>query len=288
MNYYPHHIGDFNNATRHLTRVERSIYRDLIDLYYDTEQPLSLDVQWLARKILARSAEESAAVQQVLSEFFDETASGWYHDRCEVEIAEYRKTISSKSAAGKASAAKREAERLERLANLNGVPTTDEHVLNGCSTGIQLTSNQEPEPVTNKEPPPTGVGSAVGGEIAEKLAKAFGQYGIAADPADLKIIALAEQGIAPATVLAACHEAKQAKGDKPIRLNYALGILTRYAEEASSLRTTGATVSGLPAPPKPILPVEVQCPSLAGAKGVKPAGMGSLKSLIKHREQEVQ
>ena len=30
MNYYPHHIGDFDYATRHLTRVERSIYRVLI------------------------------------------------------------------------------------------------------------------------------------------------------------------------------------------------------------------------------------------------------------------
>ena len=29
MNFYQHHIGDFNNATRHLTRLERSIYRDL-------------------------------------------------------------------------------------------------------------------------------------------------------------------------------------------------------------------------------------------------------------------
>ena len=39
MNYYQHHIGDFNNATRHLSLVERAIYRDLLDMYYDTEQP---------------------------------------------------------------------------------------------------------------------------------------------------------------------------------------------------------------------------------------------------------
>jgi len=47
MNYYPHHIGDFNSATRHLTRIERSVYRDLIELYYDTEAPLSRDVDKL-------------------------------------------------------------------------------------------------------------------------------------------------------------------------------------------------------------------------------------------------
>ena len=55
MNYYQHHIGDFNNATRHLTRVERSLYRDLIELYYDTEKYLTDDVDWLERKMMART-----------------------------------------------------------------------------------------------------------------------------------------------------------------------------------------------------------------------------------------
>jgi len=32
MNYFPLHIGDFNSATRHLSRLERSIYLDLIML----------------------------------------------------------------------------------------------------------------------------------------------------------------------------------------------------------------------------------------------------------------
>ena len=51
MHYYSHNIGDFNNSTRHLTRVERSLYRDLIELYYDSEQPLqSVDRAKLARK----------------------------------------------------------------------------------------------------------------------------------------------------------------------------------------------------------------------------------------------
>ena len=54
MKHYPHHIGDFDKATRHLTRIERSVYRDLIDLYYDTEQRLTLDVAALCRRIIAR------------------------------------------------------------------------------------------------------------------------------------------------------------------------------------------------------------------------------------------
>lgn len=55
MNHYPHHIGDFNNATRHLTFVERALYRELLDLYYDTEQPLNPDFNKLARRVLATS-----------------------------------------------------------------------------------------------------------------------------------------------------------------------------------------------------------------------------------------
>ncbi|TDY23593.1 uncharacterized protein YdaU (DUF1376 family) [Paraburkholderia sp. BL6665CI2N2] len=90
MNYYPHHIGDFDRATRHLTRIERSVYRDLIEVYYDTEQQLTLDVNALCRKVIARSEDEREAVNQILAEFFTKTAVGWHHSRCEKEIAVYR------------------------------------------------------------------------------------------------------------------------------------------------------------------------------------------------------
>ena len=59
MHYYSHNIGDFNNSTRHLTRVERSLYRDLIELYYDTEKPLdSMSFDRLAKRVLAKTEEE--------------------------------------------------------------------------------------------------------------------------------------------------------------------------------------------------------------------------------------
>jgi uncharacterized protein YdaU (DUF1376 family) len=79
VNYYQHHIGDFNNATRHLTRVERSLYRDLIELYYDTEKPLNNDIVWLERKMIARSEEESNALLIVLNEFFSLEDDGYHN-----------------------------------------------------------------------------------------------------------------------------------------------------------------------------------------------------------------
>lgn len=142
MKHYPHHIGDFDKATRHLTRIERSVYRDLLDLYYDTEKPLTLDIEALCRRIVARSNEESTAVQQVLNEFFTETPTGWYHDRCEEEIAAYHANTSQKALAGKASA---EAKRRKRQQALNGESTSVEHPLNSVATEAQRNStNHQP------------------------------------------------------------------------------------------------------------------------------------------------
>lgn len=151
MNYYSHHIGDFDRATRHLTRIERSVYLDLMFVYYDTEQPLTSDVAALCRKIVARSEEEKAAVLAVLDEFFTVTPVGWYHDRCEEELDAYRKSNTQKSIAGKASAAAR-AQRREQAINGNSttvpttVPTPVERLSNGTPTNQEpRTNNQEPE-----------------------------------------------------------------------------------------------------------------------------------------------
>jgi uncharacterized protein YdaU (DUF1376 family) len=154
VKHYPHHIGDFDRATRHLTRIERSIYRDLIDLYYDTEQALTLDREKLCRRILARSNEESTAVEQVLNEFFTETPTGWYHVRCEEEIEAYRANTSQKAMAGKASA---EAKRLKKLQALNGNSTVVEQPLISVETdGNGTPTNHQPstinhQPITKKE-----------------------------------------------------------------------------------------------------------------------------------------
>lgn len=86
MHFYQHNIPDFNNATRHLTRVERSIYRDLMELYYDTEQSLPLDVALICRRVVARTEEEKAAVIALLDEYFDRGDAGYRHERCEEEI----------------------------------------------------------------------------------------------------------------------------------------------------------------------------------------------------------
>lgn len=137
MNHYPHHIGDFNNATRHLTRVERSLYRDMIELYYDTEQALNADTTKIARRILATSDEERTSMLLVLEEFFVLQDDGWHNTRCDDEIAKYQGQIQQASRAGKASAAKRS----------NKTATPSEQAFNERSTPVAPALNQpEPEP----------------------------------------------------------------------------------------------------------------------------------------------
>lgn len=87
MNYYKHHIGDYDAATSHLSMLEDAAYRRLLCLYYRKEQPIPPDIVQACRLVRASSKDERAAVEAVLAEFFDKTADGWRHGRCDQELA---------------------------------------------------------------------------------------------------------------------------------------------------------------------------------------------------------
>ncbi len=151
MNFYPHHISDFNNATRHLTRVERSVYRDAIEMYYDTESVLTGDLTRLQKKLLCRSDEEKQALNDVLDEFFDLHDDGYFHERCDHEIAKYRANISSKAKAGIASAKARKQKAAERKQNSTRVKYSSTLVHNQ----EPITNNQERGGKAKRFIPPT-------------------------------------------------------------------------------------------------------------------------------------
>lgn len=146
LRQYSFHIGDFDKATRHLSRIERSVYRDLIDMYYDTEHPLPTDLEHINRKIVARSNEESTAVQQVLNEFFTETPAGWFHARCDEVIHAYQTNTSQKAQAGKASAASK---ALRKAKMFNGCSTAVEQPLISVATEFNVAS----QPITINHKP---------------------------------------------------------------------------------------------------------------------------------------
>lgn len=186
MNHYPHHVGDFNNATRHLTFVERALYRELLDVYYDTEQPLNRDVAKLARRVLAHTDEQRAALESVLEEFFEPADDGWRNNRCDREIAAYRQKQEQQSRAGQASAAKRGTRKggatpVEPAASAAaGVgagagSTPVERPLNGRGTNQNQNHNQIEQP---PNPPSGGAGAALaaqreGGQPADRQGEAL-------------------------------------------------------------------------------------------------------------------
>lgn len=87
MHYYQFHIGDYRAATAHLNNEEDLAYRRLLDMYYDTEQPISGDTQWVSRRIRI----DLETVRNVLFDMFEQTEDGlWTHKRADKEIAKYK------------------------------------------------------------------------------------------------------------------------------------------------------------------------------------------------------
>lgn len=97
MNYYPHHIGDYRSDTAHLSNEEDLAYRRLLEMYYDTEQPIPLETHWVARRL--RVVPE--VIQSVLNDFFFAEKDGFHHSRCDQELAEYHRLQEKNRANGK-------------------------------------------------------------------------------------------------------------------------------------------------------------------------------------------
>ena len=88
MDHYVHHIREFDTETRHLSRLERAIYRDAIEMYYNNEAPLDgSDFDKLAWRLLCRDDNEVTALRFVLEEFFQLRACAWHHERLDLFLA---------------------------------------------------------------------------------------------------------------------------------------------------------------------------------------------------------
>jgi len=99
VNYYEHHIGDYAQATSHLSFVEDAAYSRLLRKYYAEEKPLPADLRAVQRLVSARTDEEREAVDVVLQEFFVLEEDGWHNKRADAEIEKVRE----KSAKARAS-----------------------------------------------------------------------------------------------------------------------------------------------------------------------------------------
>jgi uncharacterized protein YdaU (DUF1376 family) len=110
LNFYKHHIGDYAQATAHLSFVEDAAYSRLIRKYYAEEAPIPADLKAAQRLVGARSREEREAVQVVLEEFFELRDDGWHNKRCDEELSK----ANAQAETNRRIAEEREARRRQR------------------------------------------------------------------------------------------------------------------------------------------------------------------------------
>ncbi len=134
MYYYSFNIGDYASHTSRLSPIEDLAYRRLLDLYYLTERPFNGCSTDVAREV--GLTEYQSEVDYVLNKFFPVTDGEWCNSRADKEIAKYHSKKKGQIKAGKASGKAR-----QRKAS--------EQTLNGRSTDVEPTNNQEP--ITNNQ-----------------------------------------------------------------------------------------------------------------------------------------
>ena len=131
MHYYQFNIGDYIKNTLHLSLMEDLAYRRLLDLYYDSEQPIPNDIPRVARRLRL----EPQVVQTVLDEFFTLTDEGYKNHRADLEIASYHEYMAKQKANGsKGGRPKRTQEK----------PTGNPDLTQNNPKQEPLTINQEP------------------------------------------------------------------------------------------------------------------------------------------------
>lgn len=131
MHYYQFNIGDYIKNTLHLSLMEDLAYRRLLDLYYDSEQPIPNDIPRVARRLRL----EPQVVQTVLDEFFTLTDDGYKNHRADLEIASYHEYMAKQKANGsKGGRPKRTQEK----------PTGNPDLTQNNPKQEPLTINQEP------------------------------------------------------------------------------------------------------------------------------------------------
>lgn len=235
MNYYEHHIGDYAEATAHLSFVEDAAYSRLIRKYYAQEKALPADLKAMQRLVGARSKEEREAVETVLAEFFELREDGYHNTRCDEEISRYQ----DKQAKAKASAdARWNKQRLQSDGNANASPDAMRTHSEGNAHQTPDTRHQTPDlkpGVTTR-----GDTSTVVGHICVGLRRS----GVQVSPHQLQVQELAKQvdagTLAVETILAAGEEARSSKPNERIGIGLVTAILTSWATKAKAMNVAGA------------------------------------------------
>lgn len=133
--YMQFYVADYLADTMHLSAEEHGAYLLLIFNYWQTGKPIPKS---RLQKIARIDNDRWPAVEQTLSEFFNDNGVNWNHDRIEADLAAVADAQKQRAAAGKASAEARKASKRQELKRQS----------NDRSTTVEQPSNENP---TNKE-----------------------------------------------------------------------------------------------------------------------------------------
>jgi len=235
INYYEHHIGDYAQATAHLSLVEDAAYSRLIRKYYAEEKPLPADLKAVQRLVGARTKEERQAVSDILDEFFELEADGWHNKRCDAEIARYRGKQDKARASAEARWSKRNAPAMRTHAETDANASTGNDA-DAMRTHSERNAHQAPS--TRHQTPDSEQAAAVVQPSAAadpihsraiELSVLLRQRGAALQPSDPRVRTWAEVGISDAQALAALETAQQRRHEhgnpQPINAGYLDAII---------------------------------------------------------------
>jgi len=242
VNFYKHHIGDYAQATGHLSFVEDAAYSRMIRKYYAEEKPLPIEVKAIQRLVGARTKEEKQAVEDVLQEFFTLESDGWRNKRCDAEIeranaqAETNRRIAEEREARKRERINQEAETKRRLfEHESSNASLHESSASREPSQTPDTRHQTPELTAHAStdsttPSPGGLASA-----------RMRQAGLAdANPSHPKLLALLAEGITLDELGQAAGEAVQKKKG----FAYALAVAEGRRRDAATAPLPMGSPSG--------------------------------------------
>lgn len=121
MDWYPRYYRDYITDTAQLCLAEHGAYALLLDHYYATAQPLPKDLMAAYRICSALTAEEQAAVEVVLTQFFPVNGDGCRHNARADKELERRQAISARRSAAGVKGGQANAKQMpsKRTANAN-------------------------------------------------------------------------------------------------------------------------------------------------------------------------
>ena len=263
MNYYEHHIGDYDADTAHLSWAEDMAYTRLLRLYYRREKPIPKDVGEACRLVRAASRDQKQAVESVLHEFFELLDDGWHQHRCDSEIAGYQQRCEHNRRVGKSGGRPRKTQTQAepgnnpdgplqepaenppgffRVSKKNPPQTPDtRHQTpnpNPEAAAIDQPPSRERTAAAAEKPPPADPIHARSVELSVLLR----QRGAALQASDPRVRAWAESGVTDAQALAVLETAQSRRHEQasaqPINAGYLDTLIREPAPVAR--RTSGA------------------------------------------------